>query len=80
MSEFDFWIKFKRPTKQTTEVTSQKCGGRVVSASGSETSVSSSTPAIAIIYDAYTSVIKKKNKKKKMKSVGFLTLNQRVVQ
>ena len=35
-------------------------GGRVVSASGSETSVSSSTPASAIIYDAYTSIIKKK--------------------
>ena len=35
-------------------------GGRVVSASGSETSVSSSTPARAIIYDAYTS-IKNKN-------------------
>ena len=29
-------------------------GGRVVSASGSETSVSSSTPTSAIIYDAYT--------------------------
>ena len=29
--------------------------GKVVSASGSETSVSSSTPASAIIYDAYTS-------------------------
>ena len=38
-----------------------KGGGRVVSASDSETSVSSSTPAIAIIYDAYTSVIKKQN-------------------
>ena len=34
-------------------------GGRVVSASGSETSISSSTPAGAIIYDAYTSIIKK---------------------
>ena len=34
----------------------------VVSASGSETSVSSSTPASAIIYDAYTSIIKKKKK------------------
>ena len=33
-------------------------GGRVVSASGSETSVSSSTPTSAIIYDKY-------NKKKK---------------
>ena len=32
-------------------------GGRVVSMSGSETSVSSSTPASAIIYDAYTSII-----------------------
>ena len=35
-------------------------GGRVVSASGSETSVSSLTPTSAIIYDAYTSIIKKK--------------------
>ena len=36
-------------------------GGRMVSASGSETSVSSSTPTSAIIYDAYTYMIKKKN-------------------
>ena len=36
-------------------------GGRVVSASGSETSVTSSTPTSAIIYDAYTSIIKNKN-------------------
>ena len=37
----------------------------VVSASGSETSVSSSMPTSAIIYDAYTSIIKiKKNQKK----------------
>ena len=43
-------------------------GGRVVSVSGSETSVSSSTPASAIIYDAYTSIINKKKKKKKKKS------------
>ena len=35
-------------------------GGRVVCASGSETSVLSSTPASAIIYDAYTSIINKK--------------------
>ena len=43
-------------------------GGRVVSASGSETSVSSSMPASAIIYDAYTSIINKiKKKKKKIK-------------
>ena len=42
----------------------------VVSASGSETSVSSSTPAIAIIYDAYTSVIKKQNKKKIKKKLN----------
>ena len=40
-------------------------GGRVVSASGSETSVWSSTPTSAIIYDAYSSIIKKKKKKKK---------------
>ena len=32
-------------------------GGRVVSASGSETSVSSSMPTSAIIYDVYTSII-----------------------
>ena len=31
----------------------------MVSASGSETSVSSSMPASAIIYDAYTSIINK---------------------
>ena len=37
-------------------------GGRVVSASGLNTSVSSSTPASAIIYDAYTSIIKNKKK------------------
>ena len=34
-------------------------GGRVVSASGSEMSVLSSTPASAIIYDACTSIVKK---------------------
>ena len=34
----------------------------VVCASGSKTSVSSSTPTSAIIYDAYTSLIKKKMK------------------
>ena len=33
-------------------------GGRVVSASGSETRDSSSTPASAVIYDAYTSITK----------------------
>ena len=33
--------------------------GRAVSASGSETSVSSSIPISAIIYDAYTSIIQK---------------------
>ena len=38
-------------------------GGRVVSASGLETSVSSSTPTSAIIYDAYTSIIKNLLKK-----------------
>ena len=38
-------------------------GGRVVSASGSETNVSSLTPTIAIIYDEYTSIIKKKKSK-----------------
>ena len=39
-------------------------GGRVVCASGSKTSVSSLTPTSATIYDAYTSIIKKKKKKK----------------
>ena len=34
-------------------------GGRVVSASGWETSVSNSTPSSEIIYYAYTSIIKK---------------------
>ena len=34
--------------------------GRVVSASGSETSDSSLMPTSAIIYDAYTSLIQKK--------------------
>ena len=34
-------------------------GGRVVCASGSKPSVSSSTPSSPIIYDAYTSLIKK---------------------
>ena len=38
-------------------------GGQVVSASGSETSVWSSTPTSAIIYDAYTSIIYKTKKK-----------------
>ena len=38
-------------------------GGRVVSASGSETSVSSSMPTSAIIYDTYTSIIKEIKKK-----------------
>ena len=37
--------------------------GRVVSASGSETSVWSSTPTSAIIYDAYTSIKEKKIRK-----------------
>ena len=34
-------------------------GGRVVCASGSKTSVLSSTPTSATIYDAYISIIKK---------------------
>ena len=34
-------------------------GGEVVSASGWETSVSNLTPTSAIMYDAYTSIIKK---------------------
>ena len=53
-------------------------GGRVVSASGSETSVASSTPASAIIYDAYTSIIKKhthKKKKKKKKKNKWKSIN-----
>ena len=47
-------------------------GGRVVSASGSETSVSGSTPASAIIYDAYTSIKKKKKIKKASKEMNTL--------
>ena len=46
-------------------VNKKEMGGRMVSASGSETSVSSSMPTSAIIYDAYTSIIKKKTEKKK---------------
>ena len=34
-------------------------GGQVVSSSGSKTSLPSSTPASAIIYNAYTSITKK---------------------
>ena len=34
----------------------------MVSASGSETRDSSSTPVSAVIYDAYTSIIKKQSK------------------
>ena len=54
--------------KHTKKMYMKKCyfahgGGRVVSASGSETSVSSSMPTSATIYDAYTSIIKKKKKK-----------------
>ena len=49
-------------------------GGRVVSASESETSVPSSTPASAIIYDACTSIKKKKKKKKKKYNVSITAL------
>ena len=45
----------------------QHGGGRVVSASGSETSVSGLTPASAIIYDAHRLLLYKKKKKKKKK-------------
>ena len=55
-------MKLKGKTKQRKN--KKHGGGRVVSASGSETSVSGSTPASAIIYDAYTSIKKKKKKKK----------------
>ena len=49
-------------------------GGRVVSASVSKTSASSSTPASAIIYDACTSIInKKKNKLFKILEVAFIS-------
>ena len=44
------------------------CAGKAC-ASGSETSVSSSTPASAIIYDAYTSALKKKKIERKKKLV-----------
>ena len=56
-----------------------KRGGRVVSASDSETSVSSSTPTSAIIYDAYNSILKKKKKKKEIRVVWryFSTLQRR---
>ena len=52
----------------TNETLNNNNKNRVVSASGSETSVSGSTPASAIIYDAYTSIYKKKKKKKKKKN------------
>ena len=48
-------------------------GGRVVSASGSETSVSGSTSASAIIYDAHTSIKKKKNFKNSITSHIVIT-------
>ena len=51
--------------------------GRVVSASGSETSVSSSTYTSAIIYDAYTSVIKKYNIQKKKKKNNLLSIKNK---
>ena len=47
-------------------------GDRVVSARDSETSVSSSTPASAIIYDAYSSIINNKSKKNASQSIFFL--------
>ena len=57
-----FCVVQQKQKKNRLKRTSKKnrCfgGGRVVSASGSETSVSSSTPASAIIYDAYTSLKK----------------------
>ena len=57
-------------------ITAAHGGGRVVRVSGSETSVSSSTPASAIIYDAYTSIIKRriKNKKRNTKKSGHRLL------
>ena len=48
--------------------------GRVVSASDSETSVLSSMPTSAIIYDAYTSIIKNKKKQKKTKVYWKVTV------
>ena len=45
-----------QPTLKFTLIEITHGGGRVVSASGSETKVISSTPTGAIIYDAYTSV------------------------
>ena len=47
---------------ESAELGSAHGGGRVVSAFGLETSVSSSTPTSAIIYDAYSSIIKNKKK------------------
>ena len=43
----------------THDIFPANAGGRVVCASGSKTSVSSSTPTSAIIYGAYFSLIKK---------------------
>ena len=44
-------------------------GGRVVRVSGSKTTVSSSTSTSAIIYDAYTSLIKNKINNKKIAKI-----------
>ena len=48
----------------------------MVSASGSETSACSSTPTSAIIYDAYTFIIKKYLYNKKKKNLHFTDLIQ----
>ena len=56
-----------------------KGGGRVVSASGSETSGSRSTPTSAITYDAYTSVTKKKKRKKKASKEMNTLLKENVI-
>ena len=54
-------------------------GGRVVSMSGLETSVSSSTTTNAIIYDAYTSTIKKIAEKNSDEDVQKLKCNVSVL-
>ena len=55
-------------------------GGRVVSASGSKTRDSSSTPASAVIYDAYNTIIKKQNERvEKNESPSFSLTNLNVV-
>ena len=57
-TEMSLTFVFAEANRLTHEIYAHG-GGRVVSASGSETSGSNSTPTSAIIYDVYTSIIKK---------------------